>query len=495
MSVRGAVLALALLAAMAASAAAESEYPALSADMSLQALYATQENFRVVGGIFGRSFGAEGGNFNDAIGDENYRNVLETQFGLGVSAQFAERVLGRFALEINPRYARGQGFGDPQADIPISSQNNLRLKNYYLEVEHDLGGFLGYRIGRQTFETPRALVVSDADADGMTLWWRGGDIGRFSLGAAALDSRGSREIEDVYAQVTYEFPADREYSGAFYVASLSFRDRTPGAGNAPPEISLGGTNSIGEWLMGPSNDQTASLAHGQLFWTGIEVNYVHQGLELGVDAVIDFGNVDPGYRSDARIDTVEGYLAVADASYGRDFWRVGGALAAASGHDPKPHADRYTGYLDIRPNFGFTRFFFAGGPYLVATGFLSPAVQGSGLYAAKVYAKFTPLDWLAVNLQTAALAAQYNRPQFANNLLVPRVPYKSVAKDAGSYYGTEVDLWLEFTPAERLCWLAEADYFQPGNYFMGPVANDEESRGFLADPDPAWRFGGGFLFK
>jgi hypothetical protein len=124
-------------------------------------------------------------------------------------------------------------------------------------------------------------------------------------------------------------------------------------------------------------------------------------------------------------------------------------------------------------------------------------VQGSGLLAAKAYTKFTPLEWLVINLQGAALGAQYNRPQVEERIATPNlmIPYRQVARGAGSYYGTEADLWLEFKPMQRLTWLVEVDYFHPGNYFKGPGQNRENPPGFLDELDPAWRVAGGVLFN
>jgi hypothetical protein len=488
--------ALLLAAAPAAADDPAAAYPNFSADVNLQALYVTQDNFRVESGIFGRSLTPQTGNFNSQIGtNENYFNVLETQFRLMLTGRFTEHIASRFTIEVNPSQAREQGFGDPSANVTINNAEVLRLKNYYLEGEHDLGGILGWRIGRQNFDTPHALVVGQADADGLALWWRGAEFGKLRGEAAALDFDGTSEIEDVYAALAYEFPKHPDYHGSLYLSSLSFRDITAGPGNAPPEISLGGTSAIGAWLTGPSTTTAASLSHGHLFWAGGEFCYDEQGLKVDANAVMNFGSLSPGRGSQAQIDNVQGYLAMLDAGYGRSFWRFGAAGAFVTGHDPRPQAKRYTGFLDIKANFDFTRFFFDGGPYLAATGFTSPAVQGSGFFGGKFYAEFTPLDWLAINLQAAALAAQYSRPQFANNLVVPPIPYASVAQDAGRYYGTEVDFWLEFTPVKRLTWLAEVDYFQPGNYFKGPATNEKNPTGFLAKPDPAWRFAGGLLFR
>jgi hypothetical protein len=492
------ILGVLLLALCAASPAAADEpaYPFFSADLGFQALYVSQQNFRVEPGIFGRNFTPNTGNFNSAApSDENRLNELETQFRLGVTGQFADHILGRVLVEMNPANAREQGFGDPLANVPIGNSENLRLKNYYIEAEHDLGGWLGYRIGRQTYNTPRALVVGNADAPGMSLWWRGPEIGKFMGQAAALDFHGSSEIEDVYAAASYEFPENPDYRGSIYLSSLSFRDRSAGAGNAPPEISLGGTSAIGSWLAGPSTTIMPSDAHGHLFWAGWDFALDRQGLKVDADVAMNFGSMTPGPNSGAHINNIQGFLAMLNAGYGHDFWRFGGAGAFVSGHNPRPEATRYTGFLDIKANFDFTRFFFDGGPYQAATGFLSPGVQGSGLVGGKAYAQFTPLDWLAINTQVAALAAQFSRPQFANDLVTPAVPYSSVAKDAGRYYGTEIDLWLEFTPVKHLGWLAEVDYFQPGNYFKGPATDKENPSGFLAKPDPAWRAAGGFLFR
>lgn len=476
------------------AAHAENEYPLISTDLYLQMLYVQQENFRVENGIFGSSYAEAGGNFNSQLDQEAYRNLFESCFRLGTTLSFTDRIKGRFAIEINPRDAREQGFGDSSADLGVSRNSVLRLKNYYLEAEHSVGGFLGYRVGRQNFDTPRALVVGNADAEGLALWYRGAEVGQFLLAGAILDTRNTRELEDLYSHFIYEFPPSGGFTGSLYLSSLLYRDRTSGEYNLPPEISLGGGSDIGKWLIGvdPVDPSNASMSRGQLYWAGVELGYNDSGFVLGIDAVMNFGNLDPGFRSEANIDTVQSSMAMLDANYGRGFWRVGAAGAYVSGHDPDPSANRYTGFLDINANFGFTRFFFDGGPYMVAQGFASPAVQGSGLFGGKVYTEMTPLDWLSINLQVAGLSAQYDRPQLAND--EDGAVYESVADNAGSYYGTEADFWLEFRPAKQLHWLTEVDYFQPGNYFKGTAVDKNNPTGFLESPDPAWRISGGFLF-
>lgn len=503
-----------LLTVLATGAWAEEKdpYPFLDADIYFHALYVTQENFRVENGVFGDSFHATTGNFSDQFDAEQYKHVVESRFRLFLTPVLSEDVKARFTVEVNPEYGREQGFGDFRVNNASSGTGELRIKHFYVEAEHDVGGQLGYRIGRQGYGTPNALVVGDPDAEGVTLWYRDDKVGRAQLAGAIVDTRDTREIEDIYSNFTYQFPTNPMLAGSVYLSSLVFRDRSPGEQNAPPEISRGGGSDIGTWLAGPSNVDRASYSRGQLYWAGTQLLYNQHNVAMDFNAILNFGHLDPGRvvietaedilenegevvteeKPASYIDTVQGSLFLLDVSYGQTFWRVGTGGAFVSGHDPDPNATRYTGYLDVNADFAFTRFFFDGGPYLVSTGFATPAVQGSGLIAGKAYARFFPTDWLELNLQGAALAAQFDRPEPADR--VTGRTYDAVADGAGRYYGTEVDFWMVFSPQRRLHWLAEVDYFVPGNYFRGISENPKTIYDFAPEPDPAWRIAGGFLF-
>ncbi|MDP8223978.1 MAG: hypothetical protein P9L99_11510 [Candidatus Lernaella stagnicola] len=501
-----------LLAASAATAEDTPAYPSLSADIYFHALYVSQENFRANSDVFGRALNPATGNFNNEIETEAYKHLVESRFRLFLTTQFSEDVLGRFTFEVNPEYGREQGFGDFRVNNDTGGTGEIRIKHFYIQAEHEVGGYLGYRIGRQGYGTPNSLVVGDPDAEGAAFWYRDDTVGQFTIAGAVVDTRETQRIEDVYSSFSYQFPQNPFLSGSFYLCYLRFRDRTAGDRNSPPEVSRGGGTGIGTWLVGPSNADFASQSAGQLFWAGLQLLYTQHNVALDFNAVLNFGNLDPGRiiietaeeiqedeeaplteeEKASYIDTVQGSLFLVDLSYGRTFWRVGAAGAFVSGHKPDPDATRYSGYLDVNADFTFTRLFFDGGPYLVSTGFVSPGVQGSGLIGGKVYTRIFPTDWLELNLQAAALAAQFDRPVPADPVTNTR--YDEIANGAGSYYGTELDFWLLFTPADKLHWLAEVDYFLPGNYWQGEASDGERPADFLKDPDPAWRLAGGFLF-
>jgi hypothetical protein len=510
-----AVAVLGPVAAFAADTADEKrEYPAFYGSAYFHALFVSQENFTAGSGVFGDSLRPALGDFNTDIETEAFKQTVESRFRLFLTSAVTEQITGRFALEVNPEYGREQGFGDFRVNNAENGTGELRMKYFFIEVNHDVGGTLGYRIGRQSFQTPNNLVVGDPDAEGATFWYQNDEVGTFGLAAAIVDTREARRIEDVYGNFKYTFPENLHLNGSVYLSSLLFNDRTGGPNNSAPEISRGGGSDIGAWLVGPSDAANASMSTGQLYWAGINLAARPGNFALDFDAVFDFGNIDPGNliieqstpvaSDDAEaeppvsiepasvIDTVQGSLFLADASYAATSWKIGASGAFASGHDPDPSATRFTAYLDVNADFQFTRFFFDGGPYLVTTNFVSPAVQGSGLIGGKLYASAYPLTGVAINVQAAALAAHYDRP-------VPEDPtsdvrYDAVAPGAGRYYGTEVDFWVEFMPMDKLHWLAEVDYFRPGNYFAGKETSHGKPADFLEQPDGAWRVAGGFLF-
>lgn len=470
----------------------ENTYPYLDADIYFHALLVHQENFSPTDGVFGSSMAADTGNFNSEVADNDYNQLLESRFRFFLTGHMSQQVLGRFTLEINPEYGHEQGFGDFRVNNAGSGTGEIRIKHAYIEVNHPVGGVLGYRIGRQSFSSPMSLIVGDPDAEGMTLWYKNKKAGKFTLAAAAADTSDNHEIEDIYSHFRYDLPAFSPWLGAtIYGSALVVRDLTAGDLNSPPEINRGGRSAINAFLLGPSDATAASGSRADLYWTGLQIRRVAGNFNSQIDAVVNFGNFNPAETYDTKLKDVLGYLFMLNASYGRSFYRFGVAGAFVSGHSPDPESETYFGYLDVNADFTFTRFFFDGGPYLVSTGFTSPSVQGSGLMAAKIYLYTNPTYWLAVNLQVATLSAATDRPQPASD---PQ-GYRSYADDSGRYYGTEVDLWLEFTPVADVHWLLEADYFEPGSYFMGTGDDENVGNGFFKDPDPAFRLATGFLFN
>jgi len=494
--------------------AQDDDYPSLNADVYFHALLVHQENFRPAGGIFGDSMGAGTGNFNSEI-DNDFDQMIESRFRFFMNAEMSKQITGRFTLEVNPEYGRERGFGDFRVNSGASGTGELRFKHFYIEVRHPVAGTLGYRVGRQGFSTPRSLIVGDPDAEGLTLWFDNVKAGKFTAAVAAADTNDTREIEDIYSHFRYDAPNFNPFiSFSLYFSSLVIRDLTPGAFNAPPEINAGGYSGIGQFILGPSNTEFASGSHASLYWVGFQGRKVSGAFNLDIDAVASFGNVEPGENPDPavvmnwenKLRRIQGFLGMIDASYGKAFYRFGLAGAYVSGHDPDPDTDIYNGYVDINAGFSFTRFFFAGSPYLVAGGFPSPSVQGSGLIATKIYCHTNPTYWLSINAQAAALNAASDRPRYERvySELNPPVPdvlkedvtYRSYATDAGRYYGTELNLWAVFSPINHVEWLLEFDYFLPGSYFKGTYEDETTpGNGFLDSPDPAYRIATGFIFK
>ena len=483
---------------------ADNLYPYLDIDMYFHALFVHQENFAPSGGIFGNSMNAQSGNFNEEV-DNDYDSLIESRFRFFLTGYMTEWASGRFTLEINPEYGHEQGFGDFRVNNAGSGSGEIRIKHFYIDVHHDVGGTLGYRVGRQSFSSPESLIVGDPDAEGLTIYYKHPKVGKFTLAGAAADTSQTQEVEDIYALLRYDSPTFANSTNlTLYGSTLIVRDKTVDKNNSAPEINNGGNSNIGEYLMGESNSERTSGTYSNLYWVGVQGKRKDGDFEVQVDGVVSIGTIDyerkPDYSDDyeededkdeSNIDEILGYMAMLNASYGRSFYRFGVAGAYVSGHSPNPDASVYTGYVDANASFTFTRFFFCGGPYIQSSGFGSPSVQGSGLIGAKFYLYTNPTYWLALNAQVAALSAATDRPRQQSD----DKEYRSYDENAGKYYGTEIDFWAVFTPVERVNWLVEVDYFHPGTYWAGTKDDEDEGNGFLRSLDPAWRVSTGFLFR
>ena len=483
--------------------AGDGVYPYLGVDLYFHALFVHQENFAASTGIFGSSINAASGNFNEDV-DNDYDSLIESRFRFFLTGYMTEWASGRFTLEINPEYGHEQGFGDFRVNNGDSGSGELRIKHFYIDVHHDVGGTLGYRVGRQSFSSPKSLIVGDPDAEGLTLYYKNRKTGKFTLAGAAADTSQNQEVEDIYAHLRYDSPTFASSTNlSVYGSTLIIRDKTVDKNNSAPEINNGGRSGIGEFLMGESGSDRSSGTYANIYWVGIEGKRKDGDFEVQLDGVVSFGTIERGRRPDysedyepeeedeSNIDEILGYMAMLDASYGRSFYRFGVAGAYVSGHNPDPDATVYTGYVDANASFTFTRFFFCGGPYIQSSGFCSPSVQGSGLIGAKFYLYTNPTYWLSLNAQVATLTAAKDRPRLESE----DNEYRSYDENAGKYYGTEIDFWAVFTPVERVNWLVEVDYFHPGTYWAGTQDNDSRGNGFLRSLDPAWRVSTGFLFR
>lgn len=490
-----AVFALVLLLSLVVFAEEDEEkYPNFEGSLYFQSFFVSQHNFSPAKGIFGNSMTADSGNFNSEV-DKDFDQVVESRMRVFLTGNVTPHIRGRFTLEINPEYGREQGFGDFRVNNQSSGTGELRIKHFYVEMDHSLAGTFGYRIGRQGFATPESLIVGDPDAEGMTVWWDNKKAGKFTVAAAVVDTDDSHEIEDIYGHFRYDLPqVTFGLKVILYSSMLVIRDLTAGDENpynSAPAINAGGTDDISSFLMGPSDLETPSGSRANLYWAGLEATRTLGGFETQLDFIYSFGNLDQSDDMDTNLKKVQGYLGLLDLSYGRSFFRVGAAAAYVSGHDPDPESSIYTGYVDINAGFSFTRFFFGGAPYLVTSGFASPSVQGSGLIAGKGYVYTNPFYWMDLNFQVATLSANTYRPRMETD----DQAYRDYETDAGRYYGTELDLWAVFKPADPINWLVEFDYFLPGSYFKGTGDDEDPGNGFLANPDPAYRIAAGIIFQ
>ena len=124
--------------------------------------------------------------------------------------------------------------------------------------------------------------------------------------------------------------------------------------------------------------------------------------------------------------------------------------------------------------------FFDGAPIFNVFGHDDASVTGSGLMAIKINTFYRVGADTRLNATVAFLGSHKNRPQMPDPL--KNLVYAEKAAGSGKYYGTELNLWLDWAPVSGVNFTAEFDALLPGSYYQGDNEN-----GFATDPDAAYR--------
>ena len=124
--------------------------------------------------------------------------------------------------------------------------------------------------------------------------------------------------------------------------------------------------------------------------------------------------------------------------------------------------------------------FFDGAPIFNVFGHDDASVTGSGLLAIKLNTFYRVGADTRLNATLAFLGSHQSRPQMpdADRGLV----YAAKAEGSGKYYGTELNLWLDWAPLDGVNFTAEFDALLPGSYYEG-----NDTNGFASELDMAYR--------
>ena len=199
------------------------------------------------------------------------------------------------------------------------------------------------------------------------------------------------------------------------------------------------------------------------------------------DAIFNLASFSQGDSSVAAFSKGTGVFFQGAVTYDTGLLGIGPSLIFTSGHNGDQQADSYSGFLAMTPDVGFTRMFFDGAPIFNVFGHDDASVTGSGLLAIKLNTFYRVGADTRLNATLAFLGSHQSRPQMpdADRGLI----YAAKAEGSGKYYGTELNLWLDWAPIIGVNFTVEFDALLPGSYYEG-----NDTNGFATELDMAYRF-------
>lgn len=425
------------------------------------------------------------GFFNSDVDGFDYPWFFESRMRPSLTFHGSENLTGHLQMELNSAWGRESSVGTMQYGHGYTGR--LRFRQYWVNTRlgRRIGRPVDLKIGRQDFSTMHGVVVGLPMMEGISV--RGllpKSIGSLWIGSAIVDTRGSLDVKNTWHSMRFTPRPAGRFQSVFYASYLHINDdadanenqyRDPLNFNKSPQL----TN--GSWIMGRSTDGQPTHGVADVFWLGAQTNGVVGDFFVSAHGIANFASFAQGDSSQAGFTGGTGFFFQGSATYDTGLFGIGPSFIFTSGHDGNQQSSSYNGFLGMTPDVGFTRMFFDGAPIFNVFGHDDASVTGSGLLAVKLNTFYRVGADTRLNATLAFLGSHKPRPQMpdADRALV----YKTEAEGSGKYYGTELNLWLDWAPIEGVNFTAEFDALLPGSYFEGNGAN-----GFATDLDSAFRF-------
>ncbi len=423
------------------------------------------------------------GFFNSEAKGMDYPWFFETRMRPGLQFHGSRKVTGMLEMEINSVWGRESSVGSMEAGHGYTGK--VRFRQYW--VESKLGSQnhpINLKLGRHDFSTMNGVVVGLPMMEGISIdGFLPPGNGKVSLGSAIVDTRGTLNVKNTWHKLRYDPEPWARFKTVFYANYLHLNDdavadenryRDPLTYNKSPQL----TN--GSWIMGRGSDDAPTGGVADVFWLGAQTSGSINPFFINGHAIISVASFDQADTSLSSFNKGVGFFFETSVTYDTGLFGIGPSFLFTSGHDGNRESASYTGFLGMTPDVGFTRMFFDGAPIFNVFGHDDASVTGSGLIAVKLNAFYRVGADTRLNATLALLSSHKKRPQMPDP--DRGYVYAEKAEGAGRYYGTELNLWLDWGPMDEINFTAEVDFILPGSYYEGNNAN-----GFGTELDAAYR--------
>lgn len=424
------------------------------------------------------------GFFNSGVDGMDYPWFFETRMRTGFTFHGNERLSGRLQMELNSAWGRESSAGSMEYGHGYTGR--LRFREYWVNTRlgNQTDRPIDLKLGRQSFSTMNGVVVGLPMMEGISLsGLLPESIGSLWIGSAIVDTRSNLSVKNSLHSLRFKPDNMGRFQSVFYTSYLHINDDANADENQykdPLNFNKSPQLTNGSWIMGrgPGGEPTHGVA--DVFWLGAQTSGVVGAFFVNAHAVVDFASFAQGDSSLAAFSSGTGFFFESSVTYDTGLFGIGPSFIFTSGHDGDQQAGSYNGFLGMVPDVGFTRMFFDGAPIFNIFGHDDASVTGSGLVALKLNTFYRVGADTRLNATVAFLSSHKARPQMpdADRGLV----YASEADGAGKYYGTELNLWLDWAPLDGVNFTVEFDALLPGSYYEGSGDN-----GFSTELDSAYR--------
>ncbi len=429
---------------------------------------------------------ADDGNgfFNSNLDSKNYPWFFESRMRPGFTFHGSDRVTGHLQMELNTVWGRESAAGTMQYGTGYLGK--LRFRQYWVKTvlgQHSKAS-VDLKLGRQDFSTMHGVVVGLPMMEGITL---GGFLpdkwGKLKLGSAIVDTRGNLDVKNSFHYLRFDPKPRGRFTSTFYAAFLHMNDDAdPDHNRYKDTLSYIKAPQLtnGSWIMGRDENDQPTGGVADVFWLGAQTNGIMGPFFVSAHAVVDLASFAQNDTSLAAFSSGTGYFFESNLTYDTGIFGIGPSFIFTSGHNGDRQDNSYGGFLGMAPDVGFTRMFFDGAPIFNGCGHDDPSVTGSGLVAVKLNSFYRLGADTRLNGILAFLGSHKSRPQMPDD--ARGLVYASKAEGSGKYYGTELNVWLDWQALENVIFNFEFDALWAGSYYEGNVSN-----GFGTELDTAYR--------